>query len=250
MSPASAAEAGAAVLSVRQLVVGYNDIAVVRGVDVDVPAARLVTVVGPNGSGKSTLLKGILGLARLLGGEVWFEGADVTGVPIQELARRGVGYVPQVDDVFPSLRVFENLEMGGYLLSARGRAERMEEVLEIFPALKRMLRRYVHTLSGGEQKMTAVGRALMLSPRLLILDEPTAGLSELLTRAVLEEQARALADRGTAVLLVEQKASLALELADWAYVIVQGQIVRSAQAEVVRADPDMAEIFLGRRARV
>lgn len=247
MSPAEPSTVDA-ILATDGLVVGYDDIAIVHGVDICVPKATLAAVVGPNGSGKSTLLKGILGIARVLGGRVSFEGRDITGAPIEVLARRGIGYVPQVDDVFSSLRVVENLEMGGYLLRPRQRAERLAEVLEIFPALKKMMRRYVHTLSGGEQKMTAVGRALMLSPRLLILDEPTAGLSELLTRTVLEEQARALADRGTAVLLVEQKAALALELADWAYVLVRGRIERSAPASVIRSDAAMAEIFLGRRS--
>jgi ABC-type branched-subunit amino acid transport system ATPase component len=161
------------------------------------------------------------------------------------LVRRGIGYVPQVDDVFDSLKVSENLNMGGYLLGKSDRMARMEEVLTIFPALRSRLNRYVGTMSGGERKMTAIARALMLSPRILILDEPTAGLSATLTEAVLTDQVRALADRGHAVLLVEQKAQAALRLADTASVLVQGQVAMSAPAAEVLASPEMAEVFLG-----
>jgi branched-chain amino acid transport system ATP-binding protein len=237
-----------AALAARQLVAGYGDIPVIRGVDVEVRAGQLAAVVGPNGAGKSTLLKAILGLARIMGGQVLADGADITGQPLEELARRGIGYVPQVDDVFDSLTVSENLSMGGYLLSRAGRARRMAEVADIFPALRTRLNRYVGTMSGGERKMTAIARALMLSPRVLILDEPTAGLSAALTDAVLSDQVRALADHGHAVLLVEQKARAALKLADTAYVLVQGTVAMSAPAAEVLASGDMAGIFLGGRA--
>lgn len=234
-------------LAVRELVAGYGDIPVVRGVDLDVTAGQLVAVVGPNGAGKSTLLKAILGLARVMSGQVLADGTDITGRPLEQLARRGIGYVPQVDDVFDSLKVSENLRMGGYLLGKTQRSARMAEVLEIFPALATKLNRYVGTMSGGERKMTAIARALMLSPRVLILDEPTAGLSPTLTDAVLTGQVRALADHGHAVLLVEQKAQAALQLADTASVLVQGQVAMSAPAAEVLASSGMAEVFLGGR---
>lgn len=232
-------------LATRGLVAGYGDIVIIHGVDIDVPSGRLVAVVGPNGAGKSTLLKAILSLSKVMDGHVMLDGVEVTGQPLEVLARRGIGYVPQVDDVFESLRVSENLEMGGYLLDKNERAVRVEEVLEVFPALKPKMKRYLGTMSGGERKMTAVARALMLRPRVLVLDEPTAGLSPALTRVVLEEQARYLADHGKAVLLVEQKAHAALELADWACVLVQGSVAKSASAQEVLADPEMAEVFLG-----
>ncbi len=250
--PTSSAErtgGGGSALATRGLVAGYGDVVVVHGVDLDVAEGRLVTVVGPNGAGKSTLLKAILGLSRVMDGHVVLDGDDVTGQPLELLARRGIGYVPQVDDVFETLRVSENLEMGGYLLDKSERAARVDEVLEIFPALKPKMRRYLGTMSGGERKMTAVARALMLAPRVLVLDEPTAGLSPALTRVVLEEQARALASHGKAVLLVEQKAHAALEISDWAYVLVRGAVAKSAPAREVLADPDMAEIFLGAAVR-
>jgi ABC-type branched-subunit amino acid transport system ATPase component len=232
-------------LETEDLAAGYGDIEVVRGIDIAVSEGSLVSIVGPNGAGKSTVLKAILGLVTVFGGRVRLDGADVTRRPLEELVRLGIGYVPQVDDVFETLRVHENLEMGGYLLDKQTRAERMAEVLEIFPVLREHLRRFVGTMSGGERKMVAVGRALMLAPRVVVFDEPTAGLSPALVRSVLEDQARALADRGKAVLLVEQRAHAALELSDWAYVLVGGRIARSAAAADVLSDPEMGEVFLG-----
>jgi branched-chain amino acid transport system ATP-binding protein len=238
-------DSGATRLHTEKLVVGYGDIRVVEDVDVEVKSGTLSAVVGPNGAGKSTLLKGILGLAKVFGGEVKLNDAAITRRPLDQLAKAGVAYVPQVDDVFDSLRVRENLEMGGFLLDRPTREARIDEVLEVFPDLKRKLRRYVGSMSGGERKMTAFARALMLSPSVMILDEPTAGLSPALTRVVLADQARLLADRGKAVLIVEQKARVALELADWAYVMVRGRVAMAARGREVLDDPDMAEVFLG-----
>ena len=233
------------VLETQGLAAGYGDLEVVRDIDVAVSEGSLVSIVGPNGAGKSTLLKAVLGLVTVFEGHVRLDGEDVTRRPLEDLVRAGIAYVPQVDDVFETLRVHENLEMGGYLLDKRARAQRIDEVLEVFPVLRKHLRRFVGTMSGGERKMVAVGRALMLAPRVVVFDEPTAGLSPALVRSVLEDQARALADRGKAVLLVEQRAHAALELSDWAYVLVQGRIARSARAADVLRDPEMGEVFLG-----
>jgi ABC-type branched-subunit amino acid transport system ATPase component len=235
-------------LAALDLVAGYGDIPVIRGVNVSVQAGQVTAVVGPNGAGKSTLLKAILGLIRVMSGQVTAGGIDITGRPLEQLARLGIGYVPQVDDVFDSLKVSENLSMGGYLLGSAERSRRQAEVLDIFPALRSKLNRYVGTMSGGERKMTAIARALMVSPGVLVLDEPTAGLSAALTEMVLNEQVRALAEHGHAVLLVEQKAQAALKLADIAYVLVQGRVEMAAPAAEVLANPAMAQIFLGGRA--
>ena len=235
-------------LRIRGLTAGYSEVPVITEVDLEVARGRVIAVVGPNGAGKSTLLKAILGIARVLGGKVELNGVDVTGVPLQKLARLGIGYVPQVEDVFDGLRVRENLDMGGYLFDRRLRAERMERALEVFPQLKPRLNRYVETLSGGERKMTAIARVLMLDPSVLILDEPTASLSPELSRAVLENQVRALGDLGKAVLLVEQKAVAALGIADWAYMMVRGRVVMSEAAAKVLENPGMKEIFLGATA--
>lgn len=232
-------------LATQGLVAGYSDIPVVRGVDIEVTAGRVVAVVGPNGAGKSTLLKAILGLIPVMGGSVTLDGANVTGQPLERLARRGIAYVPQVNDGFDTLKVIENLEMGGYLLSKAKRRERIEEVLDVFPSLRPKLSRYVGVLSVGERKMTAIARALMLAPRIFVLDEPTAGLSPTLTSLVFEDQVRVLANRGKGVLLVEQRAQLALAVADWGYVLVQGSTAMSAPAHEVLHSPAMAEIFLG-----
>lgn len=244
-SAAAAAQPAAAALATRSLVAGYGDVAVVHGIDICVAAGRVTAVVGPNGAGKSTMLKAILGIARVMSGQVMLGDQDVTSSGLQQLARQGVGYVPQSDDVFDTLRVSENLAMGGYLLDKRVRAERIEQVLDIFPDLRRKLRRYVGSMSGGERKMTALARALMLAPKVLILDEPTAGLSPALTEVVLTEQVRMLADQGNSMLLVEQKARAALQIADWAYVLIGGKVAKSCQAAEVLADPAMGEIFLG-----
>jgi branched-chain amino acid transport system ATP-binding protein len=243
--PRAGAEQPAPALATDQLAAGYGDVPVISGVDLAVRPGQLVAVVGPNGAGKTTLLKAILGLARIMGGRVLADGNDITGRPLDQLVRLGIGYVPQVDDVFDPLKVSENLSMGGYLLPRGERVARMEEVLAIFPVLRNMLNRYVGTMSGGERKMTAIARALMLSPRVLILDEPTAGLSAALAESVLNDQVRALADRGHAVLLVEQKARAALRLADTASVLVQGRVAMSAPGAEVLASREMAEVFLG-----
>ena len=235
-------------LAIRGITAGYGGPPIVTDLNMDVARGQVVAVVGPNGAGKSTLLKAILGIARVEAGRVELNGADVTGLPLEKLARLGIGYVPQVDDVFDGLRVRENLDMGGYLFSKRERAERMERALTVFPQLRPRLNRYVETMSGGERKMTAIARVLMLDPSVLILDEPTAGLSPELSKAVLETQVRALGDLGKAVLLVEQKAVAALGISDWAYMLVRGEVVMSADAQEVLAKPDMREIFLGAAA--
>jgi ABC-type branched-subunit amino acid transport system ATPase component len=248
--PTSSAEQGGATvsLSVRGVTAGYGGPPIIRDIAMDVGRGQVVAVVGPNGAGKSTLLKAILGIARLHAGRVELNGKDVTGVPLEKLARLGIGYVPQTDDVFDGLRVRENLEMGGYLFNRAQKADRMERALEVFPLLKPRLHRFVETLSGGERKMTAIARVLMLDPSVLLLDEPTASLSPDLSRSVLEDQVRALGDLGKAILLVEQKAVAALGVSDWAYMLVRGEVVMSADARTVLDKPDMREIFLGATA--
>ena len=175
--------AAALALSIQGMTAGYGGPPIVRDVDMNVGAGQVVAVVGPNGAGKSTLLKAILGVARVHAGRVQLNGQDVTGVPLEKLARLGIGYVPQLEDVFEGLRVRENLDMGGYLANRSQKAERLERALEVFPQLKPRLNRYVETLSGGERKMTAIARVLMLDPSVLILDEPTASLSPELSRS-------------------------------------------------------------------
>jgi ABC-type branched-subunit amino acid transport system ATPase component len=227
------------------VVAGYGEAPVIKGVSLAAHGGQVHAVVGPNGAGKSTLLKALLGIVRVRGGSVRLNGHDITNRRLEDLARLGVGYVPQSDDVFDTLRVYENLEMGGFILPRERRAERMATVLEIFPRLKGLLQRYAGTLSGGERKMVAVARVLMPDPLTLLLDEPTAGLSPELTRRVLEEQVRVLADLGKAVVLVEQKAEAALRIADMATVLVGGEVALCGTGQEVLAHPDVGVMFLG-----
>ena len=205
----------------------------------------MVAIIGPNGAGKSTLLKSLVGILRLSGGRILLGDDDVSNHPPEDLARRGVGYVPQVNDIFEPLSVLENLEMGGYLLKPREISGRVEEVGAIFPQLLPLLKRRADKLSGGERKMLAIGRVLMLDPRVLILDEPTANLAPKLADSLLAEQVAALARAGKAVLLVEQRARAAMQVAAWTSVLVSGTVRLEGPPEELMAREDFEELFLG-----
>jgi branched-chain amino acid transport system ATP-binding protein len=238
-----------ALLDVTDFAVGYGASTVVEHINLRVGRAELVAVIGPNGSGKSTLLKGLTGRAKVFAGHARLDGDDVTAMRGDRLARRGLGFVPQTKDVFATLSVEENLQMGGYLLDRKAVDERVESVYELFPALKPMATRTASRLSGGERKMLAIGRVLMLSPKLLLLDEPTAGLSPDLARHLLHEQVPNLVASGVSVLLVEQKALDALRIADYGYVLVAGHVQLEGTGEVLLARPDIREVFLGSAAQ-
>ncbi len=240
--------AGEVLLEVQSLSAGYGNVEIVSGVSLKVSEGEMVALVGPNGAGKSTVLRGLAGVIRVFDGTVKFLGKEVTRHPLESLVRQGIGYIPQGDDTFPHLTVKENLEMGGYLLATNERRQAMSHVLDRWPQLVPMLKRRASTLSGGQQKMVALGRAMMLRPRLIMLDEPTAGLSDELTRMVITDIALGLARAGTSVLLVEQKARVALETADRAYVLVNGRVAMDAPATEILADESMAEVFLGGRS--
>ncbi len=202
-------------------------------------------MIGPNGAGKSTLLKSLVGILRVTHGRVLLGDQDVTNHPPEELARRGVGYVPQVNDIFEPLTVLENLEMGGYLLAPARIRQRVEEVGQVFPALPPMFKRRADKLSGGERKMLAIARVLMLDPKVLILDEPTANLSPKLADALLSEDVKRLAGAGKAVLLVEQRARAALQVATWTSVLVSGATRLEGPPEELLQRADFEELFLG-----
>jgi ABC-type branched-subunit amino acid transport system ATPase component len=238
-----------AILRLQDVSAGYGPVIIVSGVSISAGPGEVVSVIGPNGAGKSTLLKAITGRLPVMTGTVTFGDRDITNMRGHLLARLGLGFVPQTRDVFDTLTVAENLEMGGYLLAEQQLADRTEAVLATFPALAGLRSRHASKLSGGERKMLAVARVLMLEPALLVLDEPTSNLSPDLSRAVLRDQVRRLADAGTAVLLVEQKAFEALGVSDWAYILVAGRIeIAGPAAEIVRR-PDIREVFLGRSAQ-
>ena len=235
-----------AILTMSDVVAGYGGSPIVCGVTAVLGAGEIVSIVGPNGAGKSTLLKAVAGLLIVSSGMIELESVNITNIKANRLARMGIGYVPQTDDVFSPLTVRENLEMGGYLMKRTQVSERIDEVATHVPALKGLMTRRAAKLSGGERKMLAIGRALMNRPRLLLLDEPTSGLSAELSRRLLTEEVRGLAEHGTSVLLVEQKAIAALEISDWAYVLALGRVVLSTSAPDLLARPDLGEVFLGR----
>ncbi len=228
-----------------ELTAGYDRSPVIHGVSIGVQPGEVVSIVGPNGSGKSTLLKSIVGLVEIFSGSVFVGELEVTGWPSENVARIGVGYVPQVDDVFAPLTVRENLDMGGYLLKSRELSARVDHVLEVFPQLGRMLGRRAGKLSGGERKMLAMGRALMLEPALVVLDEPTANLAPAIAASVLQEHVRQLARTGASVLVVEQRARAVLEISDRTYVLGGGQLRMEGTPADLAASPEFVESFLG-----
>jgi ABC-type branched-subunit amino acid transport system ATPase component len=224
---------------------GYGGDPVIRTVSVRAAPGEVVSIVGPNGSGKSTLLKALVGILRVSSGRVLVADADVTNRQPEDIARAGVGYVPQVDDVFAPLTVRENLEMGGYLLSRKEVPARIEHVVAVFPRLGTMLGRPAGKLSGGERKMLAMGRVLMLQPGVFLLDEPTANLAPLIARSLLDEHVRKLAESGAAVLIVEQRAKAVLAISDRTYVMGGGELRMEGTPAELATSPAFVESFLG-----
>jgi branched-chain amino acid transport system ATP-binding protein len=237
---------GGAALEVRDLAVRHGDVAAVRGVSLRVDPGRIATVIGPNGAGKTTLLAAIAGLLPAAAGEVLLDGARIDGDAVEENAARGLALVPETRELFTGLTVEDNLRLGAFPLR-RDPARRggpLDEVFATFPRLRERRRQRAGTLSGGEQQMLALGRALMSRPRLLLLDEPSLGLAPLVVREILRVVA-ALRGRGVSVLLVEQNARAALELADHAYVLETGEVSLAGPAAEVARDPRVIETYLG-----
>jgi ABC-type branched-subunit amino acid transport system ATPase component len=224
---------------------GYGADPVIRDITVHADPGEVVSLVGANGSGKSTLLKSLVGVVRVSAGAVTVGETDVTNWPPEDVARAGVGYVPQVDDVFAPLTVRENLEMGGYLLRPKEVRDRVDRVIAVFPRLGSMLTRHAGKLSGGERKMLAMGRELMLEPSVFLLDEPTANLAPAVARALLEEHVRRLAQDGASVLVVEQRARAVLAISDRTYVLAGGQVRMEGTPAELAASPAFVESFLG-----
>jgi ABC-type branched-subunit amino acid transport system ATPase component len=233
------------VLVADKIAAGYGAGDIIHGVSVRVAPGEVASIVGPNGSGKSTFLKSLVGILRISSGRVLVGDRDVTGLPPEEIARAGVGYVPQIDDVFAPLTVKENLEMGGYLLPGRQVSAAVSRVLEVFPRLAEMQTRRAGKLSGGERKMLAMGRVLMLEPGVFLLDEPTANLAPAIAGTLLSEHVRRLAENGAAVLIVEQRARAVLAISDHTYVLGGGQLLMEGTPAELSASPEFVESFLG-----
>ena len=231
-------------LEVKSLKAGYGAIEVLRGVDLAVAAGEIVALLGSNGAGKSTLNNNISGLYRPFDGTIRFDGREITGAPSMRIVEAGLVQVPEGRRVFPNLSVRENLELGSYRRGRAARARNLEHVLSVFPRLKERLAQAAGTLSGGEQQMLAIGRGLMGEPRLLILDEPSLGLSPLLVEEVFALIGR-LNREGLAILLVEQNVVQSLAIAHRAYVLENGRVTLSGKAADLAQDPDLRRSYLG-----
>jgi len=230
-------------LALDNIHAGYGESTILKGVTLTVEKGEVVVIIGPNGAGKSTAMKAVFGMLNISAGRITLEGRDITNMAPERVVREGISFVPQVGNVFTSLSVQENLEMGAYLRRDDFRP-RMEEIYTMFPDLAAKRRQPAGTLSGGQRQMVAMGRALMLEPKLLMLDEPTAGLSPRYRGEIFEIVQRINAS-GVPVLMVEQNAKQALGIATRAYVLVDGQNRREGSGAELLADPQVAEMFLG-----
>jgi len=234
-------------LELKGLEVGYGGIRAVKGIDLEVQEGELVCLIGANGAGKSTTLRAICGLIAPRAGSVRYAGANTAGVPMHELPRAGLVMVPEGRGVFPQLTVAENLAMGAFTRSDSGIAQDLAQQYETFPRLKERRTQTAGTLSGGEQQMLAIGRALMARPKLLLLDEPSMGLAPRLVAKIFAI-VREIAKRGVTILLVEQNARLALEVASRGYVMESGLITLADKSKQLLADRRVREAYLGEGA--
>jgi branched-chain amino acid transport system ATP-binding protein len=244
-----AASGGTApLLALSKLAVAYGGIQAVKGIDLDVAEGELVCLIGANGAGKTTTLKGICGLLPIKGGRIHYGGEDITGHASYKLVRRGLAMVPEGRGMFGALTIEENLAMGAYARTDRAAIKSdIERVFGLFPRLKERRRQTAGTLSGGEQQMLAMGRALMSRPRLLLLDEPSMGLAPLMVQKVFETIVT-VSKEGVTMLLIEQNAKLALEVSDRGYVMESGEITLQGEASALLHDPKVRAAYLGETA--
>jgi len=223
---------------------GYGDVDVLQGVSLAVEANEIVTIIGPNGAGKSTLLKTIMGYLIPTRGTVYFQGENVTRLRPDHKVRKGIGYVPQLRNVFPSLTVEENLRMGGYIEEKRTVKERIDEMYALFPVLGDRKDQRVEIMSGGQRQMVAMAQALMTRPRLLLLDEPSAGLAPMVSDSIFENIEK-IRQRGAAVVIVEQDAYRSLAISERGYVLAVGQNVLEDAARSILENDKIRETYLG-----
>jgi branched-chain amino acid transport system ATP-binding protein len=239
-----------ALIEIEDVVAGYGigpDI--LTGISLRIEAEKSYCIIGPNGAGKSTLLKAICGLVAIRRGRVVFDGAPLSGLRADEVLRRGICFVPQDRSLFPDMTVTENLRMGGYILKDRHAVEeRIEEVLGMFPILRERRSQYAKTLSGGQQQQLLLGRALVLRPRVIMLDEPSLGLAPIVSRQIFDAM-NTLKAAGIAIIVVEQNARMGLAFADWGCVLDLGRLVFEGPSEAVLSDPRIEELYLGKRRR-
>ena len=231
------------ILKTEDITVGYTEVDILHDVGIRVKSGGIVSIIGPNGAGKSTLLKTIFGILKPRHGTVTLKDEDITGLKPDKIARKGISYVPQVDNVFPSMTIQENLEMGAFIRND-DYSQRLDEVYDLFPILSERKKQKVGHLSGGQRQMVAMGRALMLDPQLLLLDEPSAGLAPVLVSDIFEKIMEINAT-GVAMIIVEQNAKEALKMAQHGYVLAMGRNVLDDTGEALLANEEVGRLYLG-----
>lgn len=231
------------ILKAEDITAGYTEVDILHGVTVRVNSDEIVSVIGPNGAGKSTLLKAIFGILRPRSGAVILKDEEITGLKPDRIVRKGVSYVPQVENIFPSLTIQENLEMGAFIRTD-DYGHRLEEIYELFPILGERKKQKVGQLSGGQRQMVAMGRALMLDPQILLLDEPSAGLAPVLVSGIFDK-IKEINATGVAMIIVEQNAREALKMASHGYVLAMGRNVLDDTGEALLANEDVGRLYLG-----
>ena len=231
------------ILKIENITVGYTEIDILHQVNLWVRAGEIVSIIGPNGAGKSTLLKTIFGMLHPRQGRVMLNDQDITGLRPETIVRRGISYVPQVNNVFPSMTIQENLEMGAFIRTDDYK-HRLEQVYDLFPVLRERRKDKVGQLSGGQRQMVAMGRSLMLDPQVLLLDEPSAGLAPLLVSHIFE-QIEVINSTGVAIVIVEQNARQALKMADYGYVLAMGRNVLDDKGESLLENEEIGRLYLG-----
>jgi len=233
-------------LEIKNLVVGYGAINALHGISLSVKPGSIVTLIGANGAGKTTTLKTISGLLKPKSGEIFYDGKNIAGLPPHQIVARGLSHVPEGRMIFANLTVLENLQLGAYL-QKDGKIIRheLEHVFSLFPRLKEREKQIAGTLSGGEQQMLAIGRALMSKPKLLLLDEPSLGLAPLLVKTIFEKIVEINREQRLTILLVEQNANLALEISHFSYVLETGKIILQDDSAALRQNPQVKSAYLG-----
>lgn len=233
-------------LEIKNLVVNYGVITALQGISLAVKAGAIVTLIGGNGAGKTTTLRTVSGLLKARTGEVIYEGRNITNFPPHELVKLGIAHVPEGRMVFANLTVLENLRMGAYLITDKSVvSEELDYVFNVFPRLKEREKQIAGTLSGGEQQMLAIGRALMSKPKFLMLDEPSLGIAPLLVQKIFEKIVEINRDHKITVLLVEQNANLALEVSSYGHVLETGKIILADSSKALRENPQVKSAYLG-----
>jgi len=230
-------------LEINDIRAGYGEIEIIHGLSLYVNEGEIVSIVGPNGSGKSTLLKSIFALVDIMGGEINYQGELLNNVGTEKMIKKGLSFVPQTDNIFPSLTVHENLELGGYVSKKKLR-ERLDLIYDLFPPLIEKRKKRAGTLSGGQRQMVAFGRALIMKPKLLLLDEPTAGLAPMYISLILDK-VKDINDIGVTILMVEQNAKKALAMSDRGYVLAAGEKKYEDSGRALLENEEVAQLFLG-----